>query len=128
MSKFFEIRVEKGGKPRLRMHEKASFFWHIVAMFLFLLLSALNMLRCVLHFCVLNVRDSSLLVTLSFPAETMTVCRILCWKIPRLAPCLLVIQVLQLQGSIPIDSYSGVPFFTEVILHRFVRHFGYNRY
>ena len=51
MSKFFKIHVEKGGKPRLRMHGKASFFWHIVAMFLFLLLSALNLLRCVPHFC-----------------------------------------------------------------------------
>ena len=32
----------------MKIDGKAFFFWHIVAMFLFLLLSALDMLRCVL--------------------------------------------------------------------------------
>ena len=74
MSKFFKIHVEKGGKPRLRMHGKASFFWHIVAMFLFLLLSALNMLRCVLHFCDKLTAAASLLTSRrvdSFPVAGM---------------------------------------------------------
>ena len=77
MSKFFKIRVEKGGKPRLRMDDKASFFWHIVAMFLFLLLSALNMLRCVLHFCDKLTAAASLLTSSrvdSFPVAGIRLC------------------------------------------------------
>lgn len=73
MSKFFKIHVEKGGKPRLRMHGKASFFWHIVAMFLFLLLSALSMLPCVLHFCGKLITVASPRVD-NFPAAGIRLC------------------------------------------------------
>lgn len=70
MSKFFKIHVEKGGKPRLRMHGKASFFWHIVGMFLL----SLNMLHCVLHFCDKLTAAASLLTSRrvdSFPVAGM---------------------------------------------------------
>lgn len=59
------------------MDDKASFVWLIVAMFLFLLLSALNMLGCVLHFCDKLTEAASLLTSRrvdSFPVAGIRLC------------------------------------------------------